>query len=287
MEILSPLRSFKIGYPRNTAIPLVISSPHSGRYYPPDFLNTAALPLHELQRSEDRFMDQLMEDAPDFGATLLSAEFSRSWCDVNRDWREVDPEMFKQKIPKNDFISTEKVKSGFGVIPRCISQGKKIYSNLLETSEIMKRISMSWLPYHEALSMILNEIQLHFGYVILLEMHSMPKLPYAHSCDIVLGDIHGKSCGPEISDEIENILKRKSYSIRRNTPYSGGYITQCYGRPDKKIHAIQLEICRSLYLNAATLNPGNGFEKTKLNMKNLISDFSNWISKENESIRFL
>ena len=281
MKILSPLPSFRIDYPRNTAIPLVVSSPHSGRYYPPDFLSIAALPLQELQRSEDRFMDHLMEDAPDFGATLLSAEFSRAWCDVNRDWREIDSEMFKQKISDNEIIYSAKVKSGLGVIPRNISQGKKIYSDTIDKSEIIKRISTSWLPYHEALTVILNEIRLRFGYAILLEMHSMPKLPYARSCDIVIGDVHGKSCRPIISDKIERILQKKSYSVRRNIPYSGGYITQHYGQPDKKVHAIQLEICRSLYLNTTTLQRGSGFEETKNNMNHLISSFSNWLLKEN------
>ncbi|MCP1274622.1 N-formylglutamate amidohydrolase [Gluconobacter albidus] len=277
MKISSPLTSFKVDYPRNTAIPVIVSSPHSGRFYPSDFLSSASLSLFELQRIEDRFMDQLLEDAPDFGATLLSANFSRAWCDVNRDWREVDGEMFNPVPPEDEVISSAKVQAGFGVIPRCISQGRPIYRHPLELSELRKRISTVWLPYHEALDALLEETSQRFGYAILLDLHSMPKLPYARSCDVVLGDLHGKSCDQNIIDKIENIIKNKYHSVRRNIPYSGGYITQHYGRPERKIHTVQIEICRSLYLNSATLQPGGGFMETKQNMRHFLAAISDWL----------
>ena len=277
MRIPSPLTPLKVDYPRNTAIPVLVSSPHSGRYYPPDFLNSASLSLDDLQRIEDRFMDQLLEDAPDFGATLLSANFSRAWCDVNRDWREVDPGMFVPPPPEDEVLLSAKVQTGFGVIPRCISQGRQIYGHSLELSELRKRIATAWLPYHETLNALLEEIRLRFGYAILLDMHSMPKLPYTRSCDIVLGDVHGKSCDEEIVKKIELIIKNINYSIRRNIPYSGGYITQHYGRPERKIHVVQIEICRSLYLNSATLQPGSGFMETQKKMRHLIAALSDWI----------
>jgi len=276
MKIPSPLTSFKVDYPRNTPTPVVVSSPHSGRYYPSDFLSSASLSLFELQRIEDRFMDQLLEDAPDFGATLLSANFSRAWCDVNRDWREVDPDMFAPTPPENEVLLSAKVQAGFGVIPRCISQGRQIYRHPLQFSELRKRIATAWLPYHEALGALLEETRLRFGYAILLDMHSMPKLPYARSGDIILGDVHGKSSSKEIIDEIETEIKHSNYSVRRNFPYSGGYITQHYGRPEGKIHAVQIEICRSLYLNSATLEPGSGFMETKKNMRRFLAAISGW-----------
>lgn len=276
MKIPSPLTSFKVDYPRNTATPVVVSSPHSGRYYPSDFLSSASLSLFELQRIEDRFMDQLLEDAPDFGATLLSANFSRAWCDVNRDWREVDPEMFAPTPPADEVLLSAKVQAGFGVIPRCISQGRQIYGHSLQLSELRKRIATAWLPYHEALDTLLEETRLRFGYAILLDMHSMPKLPYARSGDIVLGDAHGKSSSKEIIDKIDTEIKHSNYSVRRNFPYSGGYITQHYGRPEEKIHAVQIEICRSLYLNSATLEPGSGFMETKKNMRRFLAAISGW-----------
>ncbi len=280
MHLPLPLTSFRVDRPGNTAIPLLVSSPHSGRNYPSAFLDSASLSFHELQQSEDRFVDRLFENAPDFGATLICAEFPRVWCDVNRDWREVDADMFDPPPPEDEVLLTAKVKAGFGLIPRYVSQGRQVYGHPLHRSEIKDRISVAWLPYHEALAHLLSEMQARFGYAVLLEAHSMPKLPYARSCDIVLGDVHGRSCSPELTGMMENRLGSRGYSVRRNTPYSGGYITQYYGRPEQDIHAIQVEICRSLYLNTATLQPGSGFEKTRLNMHSLLAELSAWMGTD-------
>lgn len=228
-------------------------------------------------------MDRLLGDAPDFGATLLSAEFPRVWCDVNRDWREVDPGMFDPAPPEDEVLLTAKVKAGFGVIPRYVSQGRQIYGHSLNLSEIRERIATAWLPYHEALAALLSEMGARFGYAVLLEAHSMPKLPYTRPSDIVLGDVHGKSCAPEVTERVESLLESGGYSVRRNIPYSGGYITQYYGRPDQNIHAIQMEICRSLYLNTATLQPGSDFEKTRKNMQNLLAGLAEWFRCEKRS----
>ncbi|MBF0860321.1 N-formylglutamate deformylase [Gluconobacter sp. LMG 31484] len=272
-----PLTSFRVERPRNTAIPLLVSSPHSGRNYPSDFLESASLSFQELQQSEDRFVDRLFETAPDFGATLICAEFPRVWCDVNRDWREVDAGMFDPKPPEDEVLLTAKVKAGFGVIPRYVSHGRQIYGQPLHPSEIRERLAAAWLPYHEALAALLSEMRARFGYAVLLETHSMPRLPYARPCDIVLGDVHGKSCNPGIMDLVEVLLEDRGYSVRRNTPYSGGYITQYYGRPEQNMHALQVEICRSLYLNSATLQPGSGFEKTYQNMQHLLAGIAGWM----------
>ena len=43
-------------------------------------------------------------------------------------------------------------------------------------------------------------------------------------------------------------------------PYAGGYITLRHGKPDKGIHALQLEIDRSRYLDREMRSPGPGFD---------------------------
>ena len=47
----------------------------------------------------------------------------------------------------------------------------------------------------------------------------------------------------------------------RNAPYAGGHITASHGRPDEDIHALQLEIDRSLYLGPDLKTPGPGFDR--------------------------
>jgi N-formylglutamate amidohydrolase len=51
--------------------------------------------------------------------------------------------------------------------------------------------------------------------------------------------------------------------VARNTPYAGGYTTEHYGRPSRRVHALQIEINRALYLDEATMTPTAGFEILK------------------------
>lgn len=270
MTTLSPYPAVIIKKPQKTAVPIVVSSPHSGEKYFPDFLEMTRLSLRELQQTEDRFVDRLFEHVPEVGGTLLTTEFPRVWCDVNRDCRELDPGMFRPALSSEGLLQSAKVRAGFGVIPRCASQSRSIYTHCLPAEDVHQRLQLAWLPYHEALTQLLKELRKEFGMVILLEAHSMPRLPQARASDMVVGDVHGKSCSPALTATVEQYLLQLGYEVRRNVPYAGGYITSHYGRPAEGIHALQLEICRSRYLNPATLQPSRGFQQMQKDMAGLL-----------------
>ena len=61
---------------------VLYDSPHSGRYYPPDFALGA--PLEAMRRGEDAFVDELLLPSVDEGAVLLVNEYPRCYIDVNR-----------------------------------------------------------------------------------------------------------------------------------------------------------------------------------------------------------
>ena len=65
--------------------PLVLSSPHSGRDYTPEFLEISRLDPLALRRSEDSFVDELFAGATALGAPLLHALFPRAFVDPNRE----------------------------------------------------------------------------------------------------------------------------------------------------------------------------------------------------------
>ncbi|MBS1051287.1 N-formylglutamate amidohydrolase [Gluconobacter japonicus] len=277
MTPLPPYPAVIIKKPQKTAIPIVVSSPHSGEKYFPDFLQMTRLSLRELQQTEDRFVDRLFDYTSEVGGTLLATEFPRVWCDVNRDCRELDPGMFRPALSSEGLVQSAKVRAGFGVIPRCASQGRPIYTHCLPVKEIHRRLQLGWVPYHESLSRLLGELKQQFGFVILLEAHSMPPLPQSRACDMVIGDVHGKSCSPHLTDIVQQSLCQLGYEVRRNVPYAGGYITSHYGRPHEGIHAIQLEICRSRYLNPATLQPSRGFLQVQSDMAALLETLSHFV----------
>ena len=39
------------------------------------------------------------------------------------------------------------------------------------------------------------------------------------------------------------------YSIGRNKPYAGGFITEHYGNPASGLHTVQLELNRAIYMD--------------------------------------
>jgi N-formylglutamate deformylase len=238
---------------RNT--PLVFASPHSGRYYPPDFVAAARLDPVALRRSEDGFVDELFAAAPEFGAPLLAATFPRVFCDVNREPWELDPGMFEGPLPAWVNTASPRVGAGLGTIARVVATGEAVYRHKLRFEEAEDRIRRYWQPYHAALAALIAETRDHFGYCLLIDCHSMPTHPAqaGNPPDFVLGDAHGTACAPRATRLAEQVLAGLGYRVRRNDPYAGGYVTRHYGRPREGVHALQVEVARPLYMDEARI----------------------------------
>lgn len=239
--------------------PLVLASPHSGRAYPAEFLAQSRLDLLGLRRSEDAYVDRLFETAPDAGVPLLCAQFPRAYCDVNRYAWELDPNMFRDRLPEGSLTNTAKVRSGLGMMARIAGPGRGIYRRQLPVAEARARIATCWLPYHEALEKMVSRCKARFGVCVLLDLHSMPSLPQLRLPDVVLGDLHGRSCAPRIVEGLSDLLAREGFTVGRNHPYAGGYVTSRYGAPGENVHVVQVEISRGLYMDESAILPVPGF----------------------------
>jgi N-formylglutamate amidohydrolase len=239
---------------RQTA-PMVVASPHSGSAYPPDFVAAARLDPLSLRRSEDSFVDELFADAPACGAPLLAASFPRAYCDPNREPWELDPTMFEEQLPPWVNTTSPRVGAGLGTIARVVATGEAIYRSKLSFIEAERRINHCWQPYHDTLAALIGGTRAVFGSCLLIDCHSMPGQVGGgrNSADFVLGDAHGTACASRITRFVEQILEALGYVVRRNEPYAGGYITRHYGRPREGVHALQLEIARSLYMDEARI----------------------------------
>ena len=73
--------------PSGPAAPFLFASPHSGSLYPGAMLEALCVPLMDLRRTEDAFVEELFASAPAAGATLIAARYGRSVADLNRDPR--------------------------------------------------------------------------------------------------------------------------------------------------------------------------------------------------------
>ncbi|GBQ69957.1 N-formylglutamate amidohydrolase [Ameyamaea chiangmaiensis NBRC 103196] len=266
-----PATPFSLVGLADSTSPLIVASPHSGRDYPDAFLKASRLARLALRRSEDCFVDELVGEAPALGLPLLSANFPRAFCDVNREAWEIDPEMILDAVPAWCNTSSARAKSGFGTIARLVSIDQPIYRDKLRFAEIEQRILTCWVPYHRALSDLIDQARRRTGGCLLLDMHSMPSRQGQRVADIVLGDAFGTACSRLIVDHVQAVLRGHGLSVHRNIPYAGGYVTRHYGRPNAGIHVVQIEIARRLYINERTLECHGGFAPLRRIMTDLMT----------------
>lgn len=254
---------FEVREPSVQRIPFVFNSPHSGRVYSPSFLAQSKLSAHQIRRSEDPFVDELFAAATAFGAPMLVAHFPRAYVDVNREPYELDPRMFDGHLPPYANIGSPRVAGGLGTIPRIVAENMEIYGRRLPVSEAMERIETIYKPYHAALRRLIARTHARFGFCVLVDCHSMPgnvRLPGSGDRpDVILGDRYGTSASGTLSRGAMDILDDLGFSIVRNKPYAGGFITEHYGRPARGLHALQIEISRALYVDEGTLEKSRAF----------------------------
>ena len=254
---------FEILEPVSQVIPFVYSSPHSGRIYPPDFIEQSRLQGMAIRRSEDHFVDELFAGAVELGAPLLFANFPRAYIDVNREPYELDPRMFDGALPPYANISSIRVAGGLGTIPRIVAENMEIYARRLPVEDALSRIETIYKPYHAALRRLIARTHVQFGFGVLIDCHSMPgNIRVAGSAshpDFIVGDRYGTSASAELSRAAMRILEDLGFVAVRNKPYAGGFITEHYGRPARGLHALQIEINRSLYVDETTLEKRSDF----------------------------
>lgn len=248
--------------PETPASPVVISVPHAGRAYTPALLRAARLPLEKLEILEDRFVDRLVWRAIAAGSTAIVAEAPRAEIDLNREEREIDPTTVMPPPPSGTVLQSPRTRGGLGLIPSRISGAGSIWRNRIGQDELRRRIEDIHRPYHAALTEELEKARARFGIAILLDCHSMPPRNRSgpDAPGLVFGDRHGSSIAPELLDAAISAARAEGYDSGCNHPYAGGYITTRHGRPESGIHALQLEIDRSLYLERDLRTPGGGFD---------------------------
>lgn len=243
--------------------PFVFAVPHSGQFYPPDFVQKSNLAIKELCLSEDAFVDRLFEDISNTGADMLVATHARSYLDLNRAENELDATMFTPNLPHSAVKNSHRVQAGLGAIPSIIAEGMPIYNAPLPAREAEKRIQTIHQPYHAKLATLLKQKIAKHQTVFLLDCHSMPSSNNKSSSrrskkadvDIILGDCWGSACSPDFTSLAEELLFDAGFTVRRNVPYSGGYSTSHYGSPANSVHALQIEINRALYMDETSHTP--------------------------------
>ena len=221
------------------SIPLLVSMPHVGTDIPDDVL-AAMTPAAVDKQDTDWHLVRLYEFLSEMGASTLSARWSRYVIDLNR------PPENTNLYPGQDTT---------GLCPVDTFHREPLYRDGLtpDQREVERRLRAYWKPYHDQLRSELDRLLALHGRVVLWDAHSIashvPRFFEGKLPDLNFGTADGKSCDIGLSDAVVARASDSSYTIAVNGRFKGGHITRFYGQPAKGIHAIQLEMCQSTYMD--------------------------------------
>ena len=257
---------------RKTPItPLIISVPHAGSYYPKEFLKYKSIDIKKLKIMEDFKTDTFIDKINLNLADIFIAECSRAVVDLNRSRQSLDDSMFNSKIKTTPHEEVLLIKSGLGVIPsKCYTE--EIFKSKLPNFYISTMLEKYYDPFHKKLSKRINYLKSKFGFVYLIDIHSTPTLSNNNKNfpDVIIGDNFGKSSEENFKNDLINHFKNLGLRLSINSPYSGGYITRRYGKKDKNINVIQLEISKNYYMNENTFELKNNINTLKNTFKSIV-----------------
>lgn len=223
---------------RRGETPLLISMPHPGTLIPRELGNLLTTDAHSLPDT-DWHIPRLYASAAELGAGVIAGRYSRFVIDLNR--------------PEDDAALYQTATTG--LFPDTLFDGASIFKPGFARNDTMRDAAreLIWRPYHGRLMAELNRIKGEFGYAVLLDAHSIrgevPRLFDGPLPDFNIGTNGGASCARDLSDRLAAVCAAPGYRHVVNGRFKGGHITRYYGRPERGVHAVQLELAQRTYMN--------------------------------------
>jgi N-formylglutamate deformylase len=242
---------FSLQAPERGETPVLVEIPHAGLAIPETVAGSLIVPRDVVLRDSDLYVDRIWDHAPEHGATLLCASVSRYVVDLNRAPDDVD----RDTVPDHPAPRPTQAR---GVVWRVTTEGRPALRAPLRHAELRARLEIFHEPYHRALEAALERKRERFGWAVLVAAHSMPSTSRDGSsrrADVVPGTRGRTTADPRVIDAVERHFRAAGLSVRHDDPYRGGWTTGHYGRPERGIHAIQIELNRALYVDEPTSRP--------------------------------
>lgn len=231
--------------------PVILGMPHGGTWLPDALaarLNDNGRKLADTDWHIDRLYEGLLP-----GVTVVAATFHRYVIDANR-----DPSGHSLYPGQN---TTE-------LCPTTDFDGQPIWSDgqTPTEDEVLDRRESFHTPYHLALQYQIDRVKALHGTAILWDCHSIRSvIPFLFEGTLPhfnIGSNDGTTCAPLIETATRAAcLNARDHETVLNGRFKGGWTTRHYGRPEAKIHAIQMEIAQRAYLSAEA--PPRAFDATK------------------------
>ena len=219
--------------------PIVLGLPHTGTDVPEEIwerLNARGQSLADTDWHIHKLYDALGHDV-----TKVRTPIHRYVVDVNR---------------APDDVSLYPGLNTTGLCPLTGFDGEAIYQDGAEPTagEIEARKAAFHTPYHAALSAELARVKAKHGVAILYDCHSIRSvIPYLFDGtlpDFNIGTNNSASCALAVERSVDTRCRASlSFSSVLNGRFKGGWTTRHYGKPSGGIHAIQMELAQSTYMN--------------------------------------
>lgn len=257
-----PAFSFSMREP--PPLPILIAVPHGGRVYPAELTARMRNPAAASLRLEDRFADLVGEAvARETGAALLLAHAPRAMVDLNRAPDDVDWDMVAGGVSEPRRLAAgRRARSGLGLVPRRLPGLGELWKRRMACEELAERLEHIHAPYHSALAAGLERLRDRWGAALLIDLHSMPPLGPKRGADaapdFVIGDRFGAACDASLSTAAFDHFAQVGRRVAHNRPYAGGYVLDRHAAPARGLHALQVEVCRSIYLDPQMRELGPG-----------------------------
>lgn len=231
---------YTITNPTAEEVPILISSPHSGTYFPPEIRSRIKPELAVRPDDADWFINKLYDFAPAMGIGMIEANYCRWVIDLNR-YPQREPLYYDGRVitglcPVTDFNGL------------ALYDGKKP-----DDAEIEQRLEEYFIPYHKKVEQLLAGLVERHGVALLFDAHSIrksvPGISKTPFPDLILGDNDLSSASPAIIAAAYEALEKGPFAVQHNIPFKGGYITRFFGKPENNIHALQLEMAKTNYMD--------------------------------------
>ena len=219
--------------------PLLVSLPHVGTDIP-DYIRSRFVDRALHTEDTDWHLTRLYEFVRALGASVIAPRYSRYVIDLNRP-------------PDNTPMYAGA--SNTDLCPTSFFTGEPLYREGMapDAAEVRRRREHYWQPYHHALRLQLDRQRAEFGYAMLWDGHSIrSEIPWLFDGklpDLNLGTVNAESCALSVRLLLSKTLSAHAeFTHAVDGRFKGGYIARHYGKPSERIHAVQMEMCQSLYM---------------------------------------
>lgn len=262
--------------------PLLLSFPHSGDIYPDDFGYVETLPYNVIDFPSDKYVDELFSEARALGLDTIRANFPRAYVDVNRHQHDIDETMLDQPALWYGRLQPTALREG-STLFWSTAKDVPIYDRKLSRAEAKIRLAKYFVPYHQALTAIIEKTRQVFGCAYVIDCHSMmqfdPQWRGGHARpEVDIGTRFGESCADDVAQKMAECFEQRGYQVGINQRFAGGEITLRYGWPEIEQHILQVELRRDLYMNEETRTRNERFSKVKDDCSAILREFKQFLA---------